>query len=244
MTAEVQQWPWQRMNESNAAAHDVLASLLEPQSGERWLDVGTGGGGLAFALARHGADVVGVDVSEEGLAHAREQAAEHGPAVEFRQGDAQELPFEDGAFDGVASAFGVIFAPDQERAAAELARVCRPGRKLGLTLMPMDSRTGAMLTVLRRFGGGPATHPASWSERADELLGEWFELDVKLRESSTPVPPPPPWEEAVRSFGPLRELVERLDDEAVSELRAELERVDESFGERKLTYFVALGRRR
>jgi SAM-dependent methyltransferase len=244
MTAEVQQWPWQRMNDSNAGAHDVLASLLEPREGERWLDVGTGAGGLAFALAGRGADVVGVDISEEGLVHARSQAAERGPSVEFRLGNAEELPFEEGAFDGVASAFGVIFAADHERAAAELARVCRPGGKLGLTLMPMDSRTAAMLTVLRRFGGGPPTHPASWSERADELLGEWFQLDVKPRESANPVPPPPPWEDAVRSFGPLRELVERLDDETVSALRAELEQVDESFGDRKQTYAVALGLRR
>lgn len=244
MTAEVQEWPWQRMNESNAGAHDVLASLLEPRPGERWLDVGTGAGGLAFALAGRGADVVGVDISEEGLAQARQKAAERGSAADFRFGDAEELPFEDGAFDGVASAFGVIFAADHERAAAELARLCRSGGKLGLTLMPMDSRTAATLTVLRRFGGGPSTHPGSWSERVDDLLGEWFELDVKLRESANPVPPPPRWEDSVRSFGPLRELVERLDDETVSALRAELERADQSFGDRRQTYVVALGRRR
>ena len=74
--------------------------------------MGTGGGGLAFAIAGRGADVVGVDVSEEGLEHARRQAAERGLAIDFRPGDAQHLPFEDEAFDGVASAFAVIFAPD------------------------------------------------------------------------------------------------------------------------------------
>ena len=243
-SVEPQQWPWQRMNESNASAHDVLASLLDPQPGERWLDVGTGGGGLAFALARRGAEVVGVDIAEEGLAHAREQAAAGGLAVEFREGNAQELPLEDGEFDGVASAFGVIFAPDHERAAAELGRVCRQGGKLGLTLMPMDSRTGAFMSVLHRYGGGPPTHPASFAERAGELLGEWFALDVKLRESETPPPAAMPWEEAVRSFGPLRELVERLDDDRVASLRADVQQVDESFADRKPSYFVVLGLRR
>lgn len=239
-----QQWPWQRMNESNVSAHDVLASLLDPQPGERWVDVGTGAGGLAFALARRGAEVVGVDIAEEGLAHAREQAAAGGLAAEFRQGDAQELPFADAELDGVASAFGVIFAHDHERAAAELARVCRPGGKLGLTLMPMDSRTGAFMSLLRSYGGGPATHPASFAERAGELLGDWFALDVKLRESPNPAPPSMPWDEAVRSFGPLRELVERLDDDRVASLRDELKRIDDHYADRKPSYFIVLGRRR
>jgi len=206
--------------------------------------VGTGGGGLAFAIAGRGADVVGVDVSEEGLEHARRQAAERGLAIDFRPGDAQHLPFEDEAFDGVASAFAVIFAPDQERAAAELARVCRPGGKLGLTLMPMDSRMGALMTVLRRFGGGPPTHPASWPERVDELLGGSFDVDVKLRESPEPPPQRMAWEEVVRSVGAVRELADRLDADQGAELRAALEHVFDSFGDRRPTYFVVVGRRR
>lgn len=243
-TAETQRWPWQRMNESNASAHEVLASLLDPQAGERWLDVGTGGGGLAFALARRGAEVVGVDIEEDGLAHARRQASDDGLAVELRLGDAQELPFRDGEFDGVASAFGVIFAPDHERAAAELARVCRSGGKLGLALMPMDSRTGALMTVLRRRGGGPPVHPAAFAEHVDELLAEWFELDAQPRESPEPPPGRMPWEEAVRSFGALRELVGRLDADRVAALRAELDEALDGYGDRKPTYVVALGRRR
>jgi SAM-dependent methyltransferase len=244
MTPSTQEWPWQRLNESNVGAHETLATLLEPEDGERWLDIGTGGGGLAFALARRGSDVVGVDVSEEGLEHARRQAAADGRTVDFQPGDAQELPFEDGSFDGVASAFGVIFAPDHERAAAELARVCRFGAKLGLTLMPMDSRTAALMTVLRRFGGGPPTHPASFAERVDELLGDSFELEASLRESQEPPPQRMSWDEAVRSFVPLRELVGRLDAEQVEALRAELEQAIDSYGDRKLTYAVVVGRRR
>ena len=92
MSASPTSWPWQRLNQGNANAHDVLATLLEPKVGERWLDVGTGGGGLAFRLARDGADIVGVDIAEDGLAHARAAAAEQGVSATFEHGDAQELP--------------------------------------------------------------------------------------------------------------------------------------------------------
>ena len=74
--------------------------------------------GLALRLARGGAAVVGVDIAEDGLEHARVAAREEGVSMTFRYGDAHELPFADGELDGVASAFSVIFAPDRERAAS------------------------------------------------------------------------------------------------------------------------------
>ena len=235
-------WPWERLNEANASAHDVLATLLDPQRGERWLDVGTGGGGLALRLARAGAQVVGVDIAEDGLEHARAAAADSGADVTFRFGDTQELPFDDGEFDGVASTFGVIFAPDRERAASELARVCRPGGKLGLTLMPMDSRAGERFSVLVRYRG--QYHPASWSLDAERLLEGSFELELERRESPAPTHPPHSWEESVRAFAPLREVVEQLDEHGIAALRRELEAVDKRFADRLPSYLVALGRRR
>jgi SAM-dependent methyltransferase len=243
MTTQIT-WPWERMNQGNASAHEVLATLLQPRTGERWLDVGTGGGGLALQLARSGASVVGVDVAEDGLEHARAAADEAGVDVELAFGDAQELPFEDARFDGVASAFGVIFAADHERAASELARVCRTGGKLGLTLMPLDSRTGETFSVLARYGG-PPSHPARWADDVERLLGTTFELEVERRESADPAAhAPPTWEDSVRGFAPLRDVVERLDDEGVAALRAELEAVQERYAEVAPSYFVALGRRR
>ena len=237
-------WPWQRLNQGNASSHQVLAGLLEPAAGERWLDVGTGGGGLALELARSGARVTGVDVAADGLEHARTAATEHGLDVELVQGDAQSLPFEAAAFDGVASAFGVIFAADRERAAQELARVCRPAGKLGLTLMPRDSRAGAIFELLARFGRADP-HPAEWEARVEELLAEDFELELERRESPASAPiPDPSWEERLRSFAPLREAVAQLDDEAVAELRDELARVDERYRDRPPSYVLVLGRRR
>jgi SAM-dependent methyltransferase len=236
-------WPWQRLNEGNVSSHEVLATLLDPQPGERWLDIGTGGGGLAFALARSGADVVGVDIAEDGLEHARAEAAAQGLAAEFVRADAQALPFEDAAFGGVASAFGVMFAADQERAAAELARVCRPGGKLGLTLMPMDSRAGETFTALERRGGIEA-HPARWAENVEQLLHDTFDIEVERRDSPAPRPHPHTWEELVRTFQPLRDVVERLGDDEVATLRAEFEAIDERYRERAPSYLVVLGRRR
>lgn len=243
MSGPTTTWPWERLNEGNVSSHDVLATLLDPRPGQRWLDVGTGGGGLALRLARSGAEVVGVDIAEDGLEHARATAAAHGAEVDFRYGDAQELPFEDAAFDGVASAFGVIFAPDQGRAGAELARVCKPGGKLGLTVMPVDSRTGAMFGVLARYGGAEAD-PAAWSANVEHLLGGAFELEVERRETPGERPPPPAWEESIRTFAPLRSLVERLDEGAVAALRGELEAVAEQYQGVAPSYHVIVGRRR
>jgi SAM-dependent methyltransferase len=206
--------------------------------------VATGGGGLAFELAAAGADVVGVDIDEDGLAHARAAAAERGLGVEFVQGDAQTLAFGDGSFDGVASAFGVIFARDRERAAQELARVCRPGGRLGLTLMPMDSRTGQTFSILGRYGR-EGSHPASWQEDVELLLGDAFELESELYESSQPPTwRRPTWEDAVASFEPLRAVVEGLDDAGVTALRREVEAVEERYAGRAPSFVIVLGRRR
>ena len=115
---------------SDALAH--AAQRLNACAGERILDVATGTGWSARNVARSGAKVTGVDISEELLAAARELTGHVRPAIYFRHGDAECLPFDDGVFDGVISTFGVMFAFDQEQAAAELARVCRSGGRLAL----------------------------------------------------------------------------------------------------------------
>jgi SAM-dependent methyltransferase len=237
-------WPWQRLNEGNASSHELLTTMLEPQLGERWLDVGTGGGGLALQLARAGTAVVGVDIADDGLQHARTLAGSEGLSAEFVLASAEELPFDSGSFDGVASAFGVIFAQAPERAAGELARVCRPGGKVGLTLMPPDSRTGETFSVLGRYGRSEP-HPASWVENVHGLLGEEFELEVERHESPAAAPAPAPsWEESLQSFAALRDTVSGLDEDGAASLRAELEDVQHRYRDRPHSYFIVLGRRR
>jgi len=111
----------------------VILDALAVVPGERVLDVASGTGNAALAAAARGARAVGVDGAEGLLALARDRAREADEEVEFLVGDAGALPVEDDAFDVVLSAFGVIFAPDPEQAAAELLRVLRPGGRLALT---------------------------------------------------------------------------------------------------------------
>lgn len=170
-------WPWARLDASNAATHDLLVDLLEPQPGERFLDVGTGGGGVAARAAARGASALGIDIADEAVARAREAV----PDAEFVVGDAQALPFEDASFDVVASAYGVNFAPDHSRAAAELARVLRAGGRLGLAVMPPDSRAGALWTLVREHRSH-GDHPGAWDAA---LLEPWFDVEVHHRESES-----------------------------------------------------------
>ena len=101
---------------------------LNPQPGEKCLDVATGTGWTARFLKARGADVTGIDIGTGVLEAAKELA----PDIDFRLGDAEELEFHDGSFDIVTSTFGVMFVTRPEDAAREVARVCKKRGRLGL----------------------------------------------------------------------------------------------------------------
>lgn len=239
------EWPWERLEKSNRDSHAVVVELAAPRAGERVLDIGTGSGGVALLAARRGANAVGVDVSTSGIERAGERARSEGLDVRFDVGDAQVLPYEDAAFDVVLSAFGINFAPDNRRAANELARVCRPGGRIALALMPVISRTAETFTILRRFGGGHGDHPAAFAERVDELLARDFDFETRTVEVPVEEHPdaPPTWEETVASFGPLREVVSKLDETSVDALRDELTTTWRRWGDRPSSYLVVAGTR-
>ncbi|MDQ3411689.1 MAG: class I SAM-dependent methyltransferase, partial [Chloroflexota bacterium] len=111
---------------------EVLCDDVDFSSGQTVLDVACGSGNVAIAAARRHTAVTGIDYVPALLDRGRQRAAAEGLDIEFREADAEALPFEDGSFDVVLSAFGVMFAPNQEQAAAELLRVCRPGGRIGL----------------------------------------------------------------------------------------------------------------
>lgn len=161
-----------------APVHDDLVQRLARQPGERWLDVATGTGGVAVRAAAAGARVTGLDISESLLEQARAKANAAGVDIEWVLGDAQALPFGDGEFDVVSSCFGAIFAPDVAAVARELARVVRPGGRLGLTAWRAGEGPHA---ITARFApaGGPSA-PEEWGEesRLKSLLEGSFELTL------------------------------------------------------------------
>ena len=170
---------YERIGESYAAIHDRVVEALEIGPGARAVDVACGTGGVALRAARAGADVVGIDISAGQLAKARSAAADEGLAIRFDEGDCRELPYEDGEFDAVASAFGAIFAPDHRRAAAELARVCRPGGRLALTAWPRDEWLEVGERAGRPSPSGPDATDWAREDHLRALLGEGFELELR-----------------------------------------------------------------
>jgi ubiquinone/menaquinone biosynthesis C-methylase UbiE len=138
---------YDEISRSVAGAIEHCVTRLNPVRGERVVDVATGTGFTSRVVARCGADVVGVDIAEGMLAAAREIATEQNLAIDYRLGDAEALPFGDGAFDAVISTFGVMFAPDQRRAAAELARVCRRGGCVAIAAWTPDSHAVSLRKV-------------------------------------------------------------------------------------------------
>jgi SAM-dependent methyltransferase len=213
-------------------------TLLDPKPSERFLDVGTGSGGVAARAAARGCEVVGVDVADEAVEIARVNV----PGARFEVADAQALPFEDGAFDVVASAFGVNFAADHAAAASELGRVCANGGRLAIAVMPRDSRAAALWTLVREHGAS-GDHPGGW--RA-ELLEPWFDVEVHERESpqSERFTPQERWEFAREQLGFVREVAERLDGDELDRFRARFLEISAEYEDRPLRATLILGRRR
>ena len=237
-------WSWERLERGNVGSQTALIELVEPRREEAVLDVGTGSGGLALLAARTGADVTGIDIAEDGIERARARARDEGLNVRFDVGDAQSLPYSDAAFDVVVSTFGVIFATDQRQAARELARVCKVGGRLGLTLMPSDSRSAEAVSIFREFGDGAGgDHPAAFSDRLEELLDDTFEFEARRRE----VPAEPgatTWDEALDQSGELRTLASTIPPERHAALRSQVERMLARWAGRPASYVIVVGRRR
>ena len=168
--------------------------------------------------AAAGATVTGLDISPRLLEQARAKSTN----VEWMEGDAQSLPFDDAAFDVVASSFGVIFAPDHDAAAGELARVCRAGGRLGLTTWRPNE---GLHTIYARFAdqepSGPTFDDWGLEEGLERLLGDAFELRFEERiwrlEGETPEAV---WELMTRAAPPVKATLESLDVPRREEFRA------------------------
>jgi SAM-dependent methyltransferase len=233
---------YERLAATFTPIHDRVVEALAIEPEARVLDVACGTGGVALRAARTGADVVGIDISPDQLAKARRAAADEGLDIEFDEGDAQELPYGDAEFDAVASAFGVVFAADHKRAAAELARVCRPGGRLALTAWRADAWSEQHAKAGRTF----SSDAEAWSreEHIRSLLGDAFDLELtsgdwRLEEESGEAL----WEFVSNSMPPLRAWLASVDEAT----RAHAERVYLDFlssGVFERHYVFVLGTRR
>jgi len=152
-----------------------LIDAADMPAGARVLDVAGGSGNAAIAAARAGCDVLCTDYVPSLLERARERAAAEHLDIELQEADAEALPFDDASFDGVTSVVGVMFAPDQERAAAEMLRVCRPGGTIALASWTPDSFVGDVFRLVGSHVPPPpgVKPPGLWGteERLQELLG-------------------------------------------------------------------------
>ena len=151
-----------------------LAEALDLGAGSRVLDVAAGNGNATMAAARRWCDVTSTDYVGSLLAAGRRRAEAEGLPVHFQEADAENLPFADGSFDVVMSTFGVMFTPDQERAASELARVCRPGGRIGLANWTPEGFIGQVFKILGTYVPPAAglRSPALWGTpaRLEELF--------------------------------------------------------------------------
>lgn len=207
---------------SDALMHTAMR--LNPAEGDKVIDIATGTGMSARNAARFGAQVTGIDISEK-LLQASQALSDHvDPSIRFIEADAASLPFEDAMFDRAVSTFGIMFAPDQTGAAAELARVIKPGGRIVLTSWAPDPAVGRVFELLSEYqepapAGGPS--PMAWGEEegVTALLGDRFDLRFEAGVSygffdSTESL----WHFYVRTFGPMREIVESSDAATVEEL--------------------------
>jgi ubiquinone/menaquinone biosynthesis C-methylase UbiE len=141
---------------------------LDVRAGQTVLDVAAGNGNVSLAAARRWCEVVATDYVPALLDRARERAEAERLAIEFREADAEALPFADATFDVVVSTFGVMFTPDQERAAAEMIRVCKRGGKIGLANWTPEGFIGKLFKTIGKHVPPPAgvKSPALWGTQA------------------------------------------------------------------------------
>jgi ubiquinone/menaquinone biosynthesis C-methylase UbiE len=209
---------------------ELLCETAAIRPGERVIDVATGTGNTALAAARRFADVTGVDYVPALLEHARTRAAAEGLDARFETGDALRLAHPDGAFDVAVSTFGVQYVPDQEKAAAELLRVVRPGGRIALASWSPDGYLGELLRLVDRYtagASGPAA-PTLWgtAKHLERLFGPHVSaLECAERQWRFRFPSPAEFIGYFRAyFGPLTVAFDVLDDAGRDALTADLTR--------------------
>ena len=175
----------------------ILVDACQIRPGDRVLDVAAGTGNAAIPAAEAGARVVASDLTPELLETGQREAGRRGTTLEWRQADAEDLPFADGEFDTVMSCLGVMFAPFHQASADELIRVCRPGGTIGLVNWTPEGFIGQMFATMKPYAPPPppgAQPPPLWG-REDHVPRAARRPDHRRRDQAPdrprrPVRPP------------------------------------------------------
>jgi ubiquinone/menaquinone biosynthesis C-methylase UbiE len=214
---------------------ELLCEAVNLHAGDKVLDVATGSGNTAISAARRFCDVTGIDYVPALVEQARNRAEAEGMEIIFDVGDAEDLPYPDASFDIVLSTLGVMFAPDQEKVAEELLRICRPGGKIGLANWTPEGFIGKMFRTLGKHVPPPPgiKPPPLWGteERLRELLGEGVaSLEVRRRSYMFRYPSAGHFVEYFRSYyGPTLKAFESLDADGQEALSEDLEQLLENW---------------
>jgi SAM-dependent methyltransferase len=216
--------PYQRITETLEDIHELMIERVPPRADRRWLDLACGTGAVAERAAAFGAPVTGIDLAPALIDVARERARERDLEIDYRVGDCEELDVADGSFDVVSSALGVMFAPDHEAVARELARVTRGGGQLVLACWTPTSGIADLFGLMAPFmPSRPPSSPFDWGDEAivRDLLGADFELRFELHDSPVSFPDGEAyWELFSSSYGPTRTLAESLDADHHEQFRS------------------------
>jgi len=207
---------------------ETLCEALDLRAGQKVLDVAAGNGNVTLAAARRWCEVVSTDYVPALLERGRERAAAERLAIEFREADAEALPFADASFDAVVSTFGVMFTADQDKAAAELVRVCKPGGKIGLANWTPDGFIGQLFKAIGKYMPPPAgvKSPALWGTgaRITELFGaQASSIHLEQRDIVFRYRSAQHWLDVFKSYyGPLLKTFGGLDPETRTALTDDL----------------------
>lgn len=214
---------------------EELCEALDVHAGATVLDVAGGNGNVSLAAARRFCKVVSTDYVEGLLEQSRARADAERLAIDYQFADAENLPFANASFDHVVSTFGVMFAPDQAQAAAELLRVCRPGGKIGLASWTPDGFIGRLLKTVGRHVAPPAgvRSPALWG--TDQFLTEQYagkvsRIDVETKQFVFRYRTPEHFLQVFRDFyGPVHKAFSALDEQRQAALSTDILAVIEEF---------------
>jgi len=206
---------------------ELLCEAVDLRSNQRVLDVAAGNGNATLAAARCFAEVVSTDYVGALLERGRERANAERLVVTFQEADAEALPFADASFDLVLSTFGVMFTPNQEQAASELRRVCRPGGKIGMANWTPQGFVGKIFKTISQYvpPAPGVKSPALWGtkEHLVTLFGSRATVAAESKYFVFRYKSLQHWVEIFRSYyGPVVKAFAALDPKAQAALEADL----------------------